>query len=172
MEEITPLWRSRVCSTNSAIAMLHAFFDHAAPAQAMIGQLAIPLVVVVSHFAFFNRLLRQFGFGPGFGAREFVRLAFAVGIVPGVEKLARVAPLRLSFRRPAVEAFRRDRVFVFDSRKALPAFQVPEPNRRWERAIETANRRDSWPSGCRRPWLTGRTRYSLATVSSSETIWP
>ena len=67
----------------SPIAMLHALFNHPAPAQTVIGQLPVPLVIVVSHLAFFNRLLRQIGFGPGLRARQFIRLAFLFGIVPG-----------------------------------------------------------------------------------------
>src|SRR6185437_16689959 len=78
-----------------AVAMLHLLLDHAAPAEPMIGQLAVPLVVVVGHFTFTERLLGRLGFGPCVSASEFVRIAFLRRIVPRIEQLARVTTLRL-----------------------------------------------------------------------------
>src|SRR6266545_6644602 len=75
------------------IAMLDAFFDYAAPANTMISQLAIPLVIVVSDFALLDRLLRKLRLRPGLSAGEFIRFALAIGIIPGIEKLTGIAPL-------------------------------------------------------------------------------
>ena len=79
------------------VAALHALFDHAAPGDAMIHQLAVPFVVVESNFAGFQVLFGNFTFTPGLAALKFVEFTFSVG-VPRIEKLARVAPLRLSIR--------------------------------------------------------------------------
>src|ERR1043165_7167415 len=87
------------------IAMLHLFLDDATPAQPVIGQFAIPLVVVVSNFAFREDLLRSFSFGPAFGASEFVRFAFRRRIIPGVEQLARITTLRCLLSLPLLHSF-------------------------------------------------------------------
>ena len=78
-----------------AAAMLHFLFHHATPADAMIGQLAVPLVVVERDFAFFQILLRT---SPSLQASlpsSSSNSPSAFG-VPGIEQFARVAPLRLS----------------------------------------------------------------------------
>src|SRR5207245_180899 len=70
------------------VAALHAFLNHAAPADAVVSKLAIPLVVVESNLALFQNLLGSLGFEPAFSAVDFVRFAFSVWIVPGAEKIA------------------------------------------------------------------------------------
>ena len=86
------------------IAMFHAFFYHPAPAKAMVSQLAIPLVLVESNFAFFNHLLRKLSFPPRFSAGEFIGFTVAFGVIPGVEKLAYVSALGFLLGLPPVEA--------------------------------------------------------------------
>src|SRR5215213_6001552 len=76
--------------------MLHFLLDHTAPAETMIRQLTIPLVVVVCHFTFSEDLLGRLGFGPCFSAGELVRIAFLRWIVPRIEQLARITTLRLT----------------------------------------------------------------------------
>jgi hypothetical protein len=58
-------------------------------------------------------LFGRLALSPGLGAREFIRFGFAVGIVPGVEKLAGISALRSLFRRSTVEALRSDGGFLF-----------------------------------------------------------
>src|SRR5262245_52254118 len=58
-----------------AIAALHFLFNHAAPADAMIRQLAVPFIVIERDLAFFQALLWRFAFTPGFAAIEFIKLA-------------------------------------------------------------------------------------------------
>src|SRR6185369_10759184 len=72
-----------------AIAMLHFLLDDATPAESMICQFAIPLVVVERDFTFREHLLRRVALGPRFGAHQIVRLTFHRRIVPGIEQLAR-----------------------------------------------------------------------------------
>src|ERR1051325_8959202 len=62
----------------------------------MVGQFAIPLVIVVRHLAWFDCLFGKFAFAPAFGAGQLIRFAGIVGFVPGGEQLARVAALWLA----------------------------------------------------------------------------
>src|SRR2546423_3661099 len=78
-----------------SVAALHLLFDHATPTDAMIGQLAIPLVVIKSHLTRFEILFRSFAFAPSLSAVKLIKLAFRFR-VPGIEQLACVATLRLA----------------------------------------------------------------------------
>src|ERR1051325_6469184 len=78
-----------------AIATLHFLFNHAAPADAMVSQLAIPLVVIERDLAGFQILLRRVGFAPRLAAVQFIELALCVG-VPRIEQFTGVAALRLA----------------------------------------------------------------------------
>ena len=47
-----------------AAAALHFLFDYATPADSMIYQFAVPLVIIESDLALFESLLRRFAFAP------------------------------------------------------------------------------------------------------------
>src|SRR6476620_4718572 len=78
-----------------AAAALHLLFDHATPTDAMIDQLAVPLVVIESNLALFESLFGRLAITKGFAAVQLVEFAFAFG-VPGIEQFARVASLGLA----------------------------------------------------------------------------
>src|SRR3954463_2418721 len=78
----------------------------------MIDELAVPFVVIERDFVGFEILLRGFAVTPGFAALEFVELTFGLGI-PGVEKLARVAPLGRAIGFGLLLYSLRKLVFVF-----------------------------------------------------------
>ena len=69
---LVPLFR---LIDKAAVAVLHLLLDNATPAKAMIGQLAIPLIVVVRNFSFREDLLRRLSFRPCFRAGELIRIA-------------------------------------------------------------------------------------------------
>ena len=88
-----------------AISMLDLFFDHAAPAESMIGELAVPLIVIVGHFTIFQVLFRALSLYPGFGTLELVGVSLRARVVPGVKEFARIAPLRFKIAGAGFESF-------------------------------------------------------------------
>ena len=129
---MTPLVAFARLIDKRAIAALHFLFHHAAPADAMVGQLAIPLVVVERHLTFFQVLLRRLGLAPRFAAFQFVGFAFAVG-VPGIEEFARVATLRLAIAsRCGLNICFGEFACVFSDAPVRPEFRFAAPNLRIE----------------------------------------
>src|SRR5678815_2402443 len=88
-----------------AIPVLHALLDYATPTKAMIRQLSVPLVVVVSDFAFEQLEFGAFAFSPHFAALEFIGFALRVRVGPCIEELARIASLRLALVRAVAHRF-------------------------------------------------------------------
>src|SRR5437660_5266580 len=86
---------------------LHALFDHPAPAESMVRQFSVPFVIGERDLALLQILLGRLRFEPRFGAVDLVGLAFDIWVVPGVEKLTRVAALRHPLRAILAELFTR-----------------------------------------------------------------
>src|SRR5689334_17466806 len=76
--------------------MFYLLLDHATPTETMIGQLAVPLVVVVSHFTLSEHLLGRHGFGPCVSAGKLAGLTFLRWIVPRTKQFARITTLGLT----------------------------------------------------------------------------
>src|SRR6188474_1082259 len=88
-----------------AISMLHSFLDYATPTKAMIRQLSVPLVVVVSDLAFEQLEFGAFALSPHFAALEFIGFPLRVRVGPRIEEFARIASLRLALVRAVAHRF-------------------------------------------------------------------
>ena len=102
-----------------AVAELDLLFDHAAPADAVIVQLAVPFVVGKGDVVRLKSLLGHLALRPRLRALQFVRLALIVEAVPCVEQVRNVLGLFWLFAFHLILGHRLSRVLVIVGKLAL-----------------------------------------------------